>query len=131
MVVNTAERQHTWEIAGRAWEKMVEIAIPPSPENFRVWYRYYTGLSLALVKEVDRLLAAGEAFSPETNEALYRLACKGVCEAELITEIHQATGRIIAGIIEGVTTAGVSNRDYQKNLNLCDKELRSVKSVQQ
>ncbi len=118
------------KIAGQAWQHMTMASISPSPENFLVWYAYYSGFNIDLNKEIDRLLSTEENFTPEVNTSLYKLSHQGETDPALLSEIHAATGEIITEIIDGVRTTSINNQDYQKNLKNLDGDLKSIKNVQ-
>ncbi len=127
MPSKTDKKDHVVEIAEQTWQLMTATAIPPSPENFLVWYTYFDGFNLDINKEIDRRLATNEEFTPEVNTFLHTLAHQGETDPALLTEVHAATGEIITGILEGITSTNTSNQDYQKDLNNFGQDLKNVK----
>ena len=127
MTKRTISKDKIRETARQAWRKMAQLAIQPSPRNFRVWYSYYAAYNPDLSKAIERLLEAGENFSPEQNDALYKIACQGETDADFLAEIHKVTGEIIAGI----ATATLSNQDFQKNLSGVGESLNEIKDIHQ
>ncbi len=130
MVSEVDKKDHIIKLAGLTWQQMMAASIPPSPDNFRVWYTYFADLNLDLKREIDRLLIAKESFTSEVNASLRELLSRGDSDPVLLAEIHEATGEIISGIIKGVTTANTSNEDYQKDIKKFAKDLKNIKSAQ-
>jgi diguanylate cyclase len=57
-------------IADRASRFMSQHAVPPTPENFSVWFNYAMGASPALRKTIDILVANKRKFDSATNHDL-------------------------------------------------------------
>jgi diguanylate cyclase len=58
-------------IADRANRFMSLHGVPPTPENFSVWFNYAMGTSQALRKTIDILVVNKQKFSPAVNRDLY------------------------------------------------------------
>ena len=71
-------------LANTAIVRMAKLDIPPTPDNFAVWYSYLRGDDPDLVHMIDRLLEAGEAFTEERCNALH-LRCAAL-KAKVIEE---------------------------------------------
>jgi diguanylate cyclase len=50
---------------------MVQHGVPPTPDNFSVWFYYVSGASLTLKKTIDILIANKRKFDSATNRDLY------------------------------------------------------------
>ncbi|MBI3793746.1 MAG: GGDEF domain-containing protein [Nitrospinae bacterium] len=50
---------------------LVKKSIPLTPENYRVWFEYFSGRKEEIKKRLDELLESDTAFSDELNEKLY------------------------------------------------------------
>jgi diguanylate cyclase len=62
---------HATTIADRANRLMSLHAVPPTPNNFSVWFNYATGRLPALKKTIDILVANKQRFDSATNRDLY------------------------------------------------------------
>lgn len=58
-------------LANSAIIRMAKLEIPPTPENFTVWYSYLRGDDPDVVHMIDRFIASGEPFTAERCSALY------------------------------------------------------------
>ena len=54
---------------------MIAHRVPPTPENYAVWYAYATGLLPELSRAIDRLISNKQAVTPELSAELYGRFC--------------------------------------------------------
>ena len=54
---------------------MIANRVPPTPENYAVWYAYATGLLPELTRTIDSLLSTGQAVTSELSADLYGRFC--------------------------------------------------------
>ncbi len=54
---------------------MLAHEVPPTPENYMVWYAYATGLLPELKRTIDILISNNQEFSPALNAELYNRYC--------------------------------------------------------
>ncbi len=100
--VQTALRSpKSYELARAALAIMEANAVWPTVRNFELWVHYVTEKESPLAQEIDRLLAAGEAFT-ETLGA--ELAAQFLPEARLSGDILDA-GDVLSKELQTVTTA--------------------------
>ncbi len=57
--------------AKSALQMMEKKGIPPKPNNFAVWYRYFSGAYPELARTLDVILEAGLPFTEERNAEIY------------------------------------------------------------
>jgi diguanylate cyclase len=66
-----ADFDYATTVANRANRFMSMHRVPPTPENFSVWFNYAMGASPALKKTIDILIANKRKFDPAINHELY------------------------------------------------------------
>lgn len=66
-----ADLDYATSIADRANRLMSRHGVPPTPNNFSVWFNYAMGASPALRKTIDILVANKRKFDTATNHDLY------------------------------------------------------------
>ena len=64
-------RSNPTEYAKAALQMMEKKGIPPKPNNFAVWYRYFSGAYPELSRTLDVILEAGLPFTEERNAEIY------------------------------------------------------------
>jgi len=62
--------EHATETARRALQLMAEHAVPATPQNFEVWYKFALGDSPELTKLINILIASKRGFDAATNRSL-------------------------------------------------------------
>lgn len=68
---NEIDFDYATSTADRANRLMVQHGVPPTPDNFSVWFYYVSGASLTLKKTIDILIANKRKFDSATNRDLY------------------------------------------------------------
>ncbi|MCH2547851.1 MAG: GGDEF domain-containing protein [Alphaproteobacteria bacterium] len=58
-------------IARKAVPEMIQRQVPPTPQNFSVWYTHCTGRNRALTQKMNKLIKADTQFTPTLNAQLY------------------------------------------------------------
>jgi diguanylate cyclase len=69
--VNEIDFDYATTTADRANRLMAQHGVPPTPDNFSVWFYYAMGGSLTLKKTIDILIANKRKFDSATNRDLY------------------------------------------------------------
>jgi len=59
-------------IADRAFEKLAKERMPPTPENYALWYTYFAGYQPDLNRVIDQMMKAGQPFTPLRCEDLVK-----------------------------------------------------------
>jgi len=60
------------QVSARALELMAAHDVPPTPENYAVWYAYCLGNNPALARSLDILITNKTPFTPERNAEIYQ-----------------------------------------------------------
>lgn len=89
--------------------------VPPTPENYAVWYRYAAADSPALTAEIDRLVDQGNAFTAEVNTQLYR---QFVAEHDIakIDRVRDQLNKILTDVGLTLSTAGDNAGTFEGTL---------------
>jgi diguanylate cyclase len=62
---------YAMSIAGRAMRSIADQQIPPTPNNFAVWFHYFAGDNDDLRNALDLLIDHGRPFDARTNQNLF------------------------------------------------------------
>lgn len=76
-------------LAKRAMDLMSKYRVPPSPDNFSIWFRYAARSSAHLNKTIDVLIGNKRAFDEPTNRDLVRIYLLGDQQADLSERIQK------------------------------------------
>jgi diguanylate cyclase len=89
-------------VAQKAQSLMAQHRVPPTPDNFAVWFKFALGTSAQLNMAMNVLIGNKRKFDPATNRDLYRAYVGG-----------QAAERAIdLGVSEQLSTLMVSAQQY-------------------
>lgn len=120
------------KLANSALVRMVAQDIPPTPENYTVWYTYLSGRDPDIVDMIDQILGAGTTFTEERCTALY-LRCKAFTDSELDDEREAAfvdasanLGKSVENVMSLLDEAGAGAARYGETLADVGGALRDV-----
>jgi diguanylate cyclase len=103
-------------IADRASRFMSQHAVPPTPENFSVWFNYAMGASPALRKTIDILVANKRNFDSATNHDLYVTYVKPRADSGVAEDFPEQLQGVISSAKEFLATAISDNRSQIETL---------------
>jgi diguanylate cyclase len=108
--------EYATTVADRANRLMSHQSIPPTPENFSVWFSYAMGGSQALKKTIDILLANNRAFDPSINHDLYVTYVNPQPRGSLTGDFPEQLHGVIASAQAFLATAISDNRSQIETL---------------
>lgn len=108
------------DFANKAWEKIKECSLSPTPENYELWFVYFCRAEPVLCKALDSLMnKEGHSITDDECAELFHHFLSGSQEEE---QVHQA-GSQIQKTIENVNQAVSS---VQKNAQAYRKDLENA-----
>ncbi len=84
-----------------ALPKMTHLDIPPTPENYAVWYEYSQGSILKLNAQIDELISRDNPFSPTLNHQLY-MEYIAPQNCEVMEHTHKDTELLVRSLIDKI-----------------------------
>ncbi|TAN63710.1 MAG: GGDEF domain-containing protein [Magnetospirillum sp.] len=98
--------------------------VPPTPENFSIWYAFVAGRNPELTAAIDAILSSGHKFTQKVNEQLYeRFAVFSQDKAELREvglRVEEAVGRVLeylSNASQGTTSYGSALETFSGRLS--------------
>jgi len=86
--------------------------VPPTPENFSIWYAFVAGRNPELTAAINAILNSGKKFTEKVNEQLYeRFAVFGQDKAEL-REVGLRVEEAVGRVLEYLSNAGDGTHSY-------------------
>jgi diguanylate cyclase len=104
------------EFARAAQERMARDGIPPSPENFALWYGYYSGRNLDLVRAIDTLASARQPFTPEKSAELHARFIGHDHEGRMLRETSARIQETLGFVATALDKAGQDTGRYGARL---------------
>lgn len=112
-----------------AMERMRDIELPPTPNNYTIWYVYHSGTSPDLKRDIDQVLAKNQPITRELANELYDRYFGLVSESETIRETGQSLERAIERLMGFVKEAGDGNAEYGEALENFSGQLHEGSSA--
>jgi diguanylate cyclase len=109
-------------LADRANGFMAQHRVPPTPENFAVWFFYAMGGSLTLKKTIDILIANKRKFDSVVNRDLYVTYVRPYSDPGLAEDFPEQVHGVIASAQEFLATAISDNRSQMESLGEVSSE---------
>ena len=113
-------------IADRANGFMAQYRVPPTPDNFSVWFYYAMGSSLTLKKTIDVLIANKRKFDSTISRDLYVTYIKPQSDLSTSEDFPEQLRGVIASAQEFLQTAISDNRSQMANLGEVSSECQTA-----
>jgi diguanylate cyclase len=108
----TDDLEHATATAGRALQLMTEHAVPATPQNFEVWFRFALGASPELSKIVNILIDSRRGFDSATNRSLFVTYVGGDPDREPShVEVLQQLQALLSTARDYLETSAAENRN--------------------
>jgi diguanylate cyclase len=113
-------------IADRAGRSMSQNAVPPTPNNFSVWFTYAMGASPALRKTIDILIGNKRKFDASINHELYVTYIDAQSGPSTTGDFPEQLRGVIAGAKQFLATAISDNRTQIEALGEVSSQVRGT-----
>ncbi|MFZ1987271.1 MAG: GGDEF domain-containing protein [Desulfatitalea sp.] len=77
---------------------MSKYKVPITPRNYDVWYQYVSGNNGELKATIDAILKAGEPFTEEVNDGLYRKYCAEI-DAGAVKRLREDLTKMLTTVL--------------------------------
>lgn len=95
---SSQEPDQSKQLGSAALAAMTAHAVPPTPQNYAIWYGYVSGRLPALTAEIDALVGKGQSFTEEVNADLHT---RHLGDGETL-DLLQDTGGRLQSVIDRV-----------------------------
>ncbi len=117
------------EYADLALKRIEEFNLSPTPENYELWFIYFSSSDPELRKCVDVLLAAnGDILTNEQCYDLFQEHLSGQREEKSVRSAGDKIQKTIEDVNDAVISAKKQASDYAGNLGNVTEELKAEKS---
>ncbi|RTR24307.1 GGDEF domain-containing protein [Azospirillum griseum] len=99
-------------VARKAMDRMLSDRLPPNPENFTLWFVYYSGLNPDLTRAVDIASRDGIALSQSLAEELFKRFFSLEAEAQAIRETSDRARYALGRVLEQLGAVGSETERY-------------------
>lgn len=107
-------------LANRATKFMIGNGIPPTPDNFQVWFAYCAGTSADLKRTIDVLISNKRTFDAAQNQELFRLLMdSGSKDA---SDASERLAKVVGVTREIMLDAVTGNREQMAAIHILDQK---------
>jgi len=118
-----SELQQSVEWLRKAVSKLKKLNIPATPENYSIWYDYFSGRKPDLTVALNKYLKEAIPFTAEANSVLYERFFGSGADHQLI-EVRNAIRSLIELLHGHLNELDQGMGDYEKVLNSCEERLQ-------
>jgi diguanylate cyclase len=111
--------------AEAALQGMIAHQVPPTPENYAVWYAYATGMP-ELRRTIDILISNKQEFSEALNAELYSRFCDTNRHLNVVSETSGRLHYAIEQVSRFLKSASGEASDFGKTLDQFSNEMGAV-----
>jgi diguanylate cyclase len=110
--------EYATSVAEKAMRSMAEQRVPPTPNNFHVWFNYVLGTPPVLKRAIDILIGNKRKFDAGTNREIYAnyIGSKAADEA-VAYDVSQQLHSVMTSAKQFLTTAIADNRTQMAVIN--------------
>ena len=110
--------EYATSVAEKAIRSMAEQRVPPTPNNFHVWFNYVLGTPPVLKRAIDILIGNKRKFDAGTNREIYSnyIGSKAIDEA-VAHNVSQQLHSVMTSAKQFLTTAIADNRTQMAAIN--------------
>lgn len=118
------------EHACEALERMHKEGIPPTPDNFEVWYIYYAGLDPELEQAINLLIQSNKRITEERCKDIHQRYISHVKTEEAVRRTGDMIYDTLREMVEPIQNAKTATQAYGVTLTAASEELASASSKQ-
>ena len=110
--------EYATSLAEKTMHAMAAQRVPPTPNNFQVWFKYSLGTPPDLKRTIDILIGNKRKFDTATNQGLFAtyIGTQGADEAAA-HNVSQQLHSVMASAKQFLTTAIADNRSQMQAIN--------------
>ena len=104
------------ELSDLSFERLAQEGMAPTPENYSIWYNYYSGRLPDLNEAIDLIVSLNKKFTRSRCEDLYARFLSFGENAKQIQETGERAEASIGVVLDGLTSAEVENDSIGRSL---------------
>lgn len=116
-MTGTIDFDRARSFANQALDAMAKRRIPPTPQNFSVWFAYITGNYPELSRAVEILDSNKAEYTPERNAELYERLIGDTRSANELREAGERISAAVTTVLGLIQRAGLGTRQYGEKLD--------------
>lgn len=129
--VGEKEKELALQLSRKVMDRITKEDILPNPENYELWYAYYSRSYPEIVRVIDGIVDSGQNITDYLCAELYNRFLSDLRNEEIVRnagEQVQSTIQNVAGMVHGVQSA---TRSYSETLGQVNNRLLTAKSPEE
>lgn len=110
-------QEHEQALAKTAFALMNECGVPPTPENFELFYVYASGANSGLTRTISDHLAQHKPFTPDLLEDLRNRCLVRERHAKAMEDVGSGIAEMLDMVLQKLETAGKDATEYGRTLS--------------
>jgi len=120
-----------YQYAQKVLERLVHDGLTPSPNNYAVYYYYFTGTNPNLKMAIDTLIENQKKLTQENCNELYQAHLGLEAEHKVMEETSSVIEGEIKRVLEEIDKAATDTKQYGKTLDTFSGQLTGSASLEQ
>lgn len=117
------ELDYSTHLLSLAIPQMAKLNIPVTPENYAIWYAYFSETNLNLKRAIDGLLANQVTFTQQVNQGLYNNFIEEQ-SPDIIQNVQIETQILIKSLFNKIQQLTEGTADFSTNLAGYNQQLK-------
>jgi diguanylate cyclase len=109
---NDLDFENATATAGRALHLMAQHAVPATPQNFEVWFKFALGDSPELSKIINIIITSKRAFDSTTNRSLYQTYVAGDPDRDGHVDVVQELQTLLSTARDYLEASAAASRNH-------------------
>lgn len=126
--VNEKEREQSQIVSGKALDRIAQEELVPTPENYELWYVYYSRSVPEVVRVIDGIVESGQTINDYVCGEIYNRFLSDLRNEEAVRNAGDQVQNAIhnvSGMVEGVKNA---TKSYGSTLETVTRQIGTAKS---
>lgn len=105
------------KIVRKAVPEMIQNGVPPTPENYAVWYMYASGRNRALTQKMKKLIESNTEFTTALNRQLYEAFVSDFAKREEIQRHSVTAQSLMSDLMQLMGVMNDETETYNQQLD--------------
>jgi len=116
-VTGTIDFDRARSFANQALDAMAKRRVPPTPQNFSVWFAFVSGNFPELIRAIEILDSNRAEYTPERNAELYERMIGDNRQANQLREAGERISAAATTVLDLIQRAGLGTKKYGEKLD--------------
>lgn len=125
--IHTADRAD--QLSELAFARIEKEKLPPTPENYELWYVYYSAENPEIVRAIDVLVAAGQDLTHERCQEIYERFLSDTSENERVRQAGDKIQNTIQEVQSYVSEVKEATSHYTSRLSNVSEKVKKKENI--